>query len=110
MKVEDFIPKHDNLLIEPEEKEKVSAGGIIIPDIVEKAITKGVIKAIPQAGGYYTPTNEWRPISFKEGDIVIFGEYAGHEIFFDNPDVPRLKKKYFIIKDQSIFGVIKESK
>lgn len=101
MKPTDFVPTFNNLLVEPEEKETVSKGGIILPDTVEKPVTKGTVVAA--GDGYYNDQHIWIPNTIKKGTKVIFGEFAGHEMFFDEPT----RKKYLIIKETTILGVLK---
>lgn len=63
----------DNVLLQPIEEEKISKGGIIIPDSANnvKNVSKGlVIKA--GNGSYDQQTGKFNPIAVRAGDIVLY--------------------------------------
>lgn len=66
-------PLADRVLIEPAEAEKVTAGGIIIPDSAKEKPLKGKVIAV----GHGTKDEE---MVVKPGDTVLYGKYAGTEI------------------------------
>ena len=45
MKVMNFRPLHDRVLVQREESEEKSAGGIIIPDTAKEKPMQGTVKA-----------------------------------------------------------------
>jgi chaperonin GroES len=85
-------PLHDRVIIEPTEVEKVSKGGIIIPDNAKEKPVKG--KVFSCGAG-----KKDEPLTVKKGDIVLYGKYAGSEIEIDN-------KKYLIMRESDILAII----
>lgn len=87
-------PLQDRVLIEPAKAEEKTAGGIIIPDSAKEKPLKGVVKAV--GGGTAD-----EPMVVKEGDVVLYGKYAGTELEFDGI-------KYLIMKQTDILAVLSE--
>lgn len=63
----------DNVLLKPIEEERVSDGGIIIPDSVAniKNTSKGEV-VMTGEGLYDKLTGNFKPITVKKGDIVMY--------------------------------------
>lgn len=85
-------PLSDRVLIQPAEAEKVTAGGIIIPDSAKEKPLKGLVKAV--GGG-----NNDEPMVVKPGDTVLYGKYAGTELDVDG-------EKYLIMRQSDILAII----
>ncbi len=83
-------PLHDRVIVKRLEEERVSAGGIVIPDSATEKPTRG--KVIAAGKGLILASGEVRPISVKEGDTVLFGKYAGQEIKIDGEELVFLKE------------------
>lgn len=83
-------PLHDRVIVKRLEEERVSAGGIVIPDSATEKPTRG--KVIAAGKGLILASGEIRPISVKEGDTVLFGKYAGQEIKIDGEELVFLKE------------------
>lgn len=83
-------PLHDRVIVKRLEEERVSAGGIVIPDSATEKPTRG--KVLAAGKGLILPSGEVRPISVKEGDTVLFGKYAGQEIKIDGEELVFLKE------------------
>ena len=78
-------PLHDRVIIKRLEDEKMSAGGIVIPDsAAEKPIRGEVIAA---GTGKILEDGKVRPIAVKAGDKVLFGKYSGTEVKIDGEDL-----------------------
>jgi len=93
-----LIPQNDYILVEPIKQEKVTKGGIYIPDTAsEERPMRG--KVIAVGPGKMNDKGERMPISVKVGDEVIFKKYAPDEIKIDD-------KEYYFIKDDDILAVI----
>ncbi len=86
-------PLADRVLIEPTAAEEVTIGGIIIPDTAKEKPLKGIIIAT----GNGTKDEE---MIVKEGDMVLYGKYAGTEIELEN-------KKYLIMRQSDVLAIIK---
>jgi len=87
-------PLADRVLIEPMSAEENKAG-IIIPDTIDKEKSeKGKVVAV----GAGTPK---KPMTVKEGDIVLFTKYSPSEIKVDN-------KEYLIAKEEDILAILEQ--
>ncbi len=85
-------PLADRVLVEPAAAEEKTSGGIIIPDTAKEKPMKGTIMAC----GNGTKDN---PMTVKEGDMVLYGKYAGTEISIEGRD-------YLIMRESDIYAVI----
>lgn len=66
----------DNVLIKPDEKEKTTSGGIVIPDSVNQNENKKGTVIKHGEGSYDNLTGNFNPIKVKEGDRVIYSATA----------------------------------
>ena len=91
-------PLGDRILIERiEEMEKVSPGGIIIPDTAQEKPTQGKVMAV--GPGRRDKDGQRLPIEIKVGDRVVFGKWGGNEIKIDG-------NEYLLLKEDDIYGII----
>jgi chaperonin GroES len=90
-------PLHDRVIIKRLEEEKVSAGGIVIPDsAAEKPIRGEVIAA---GNGKILEDGKVRPIAVKKGDKVLFGKYSGTEVKVDGQEL-------LVMREEDLLAVI----
>ena len=82
----------DRVLIEPQEAQTKTAGGIYIPDTAKEKPQQGKVIA---AG----PGKKDEPMEVKAGDVVLYGKYAGTEVSVED-------KKYLIVKQQDILAIL----
>lgn len=95
-----IVPLNKRVIVEPETKEEVTKGGIIIPDIAgQKAPTKGRVVAIAQDSDIN--------LKIQPGDLVLFSKYAGTEIIIPAKEVGKKDRQLQVIKDEDILAVIK---
>ena len=83
-------PLHDRVIVKRLEEERISAGGIVIPDSATEKPTRG--KVIAAGAGRILEDGKVRPMSVNEGDVVLFGKYAGQEIKIDGEELVFLKE------------------
>jgi chaperonin GroES len=83
-------PLHDRVIVKRLEEERVSAGGIVIPDSATEKPTRG--KVIAAGEGRILEDGKVRPMSVKSGETVLFGKYAGQEIKIDGEELVFLKE------------------
>ena len=83
-------PLHDRVIVKRLEEERVSAGGIVIPDSATDKQTRG--KVIAAGEGRILEDGKVRPMSLKVGEVVLFGKYAGQEIKIDGEELVFLKE------------------
>merc|ERR1712065_72450 len=92
-----FRPLHDRVLVEREESDEKSAGGIIIPDTAKEKPMQGKIIAV--GSGTKDDQGKVTPLDVKAGDTVLFGKWSGTEIKLDGTD-------YIIMKESDIMGIV----
>jgi chaperonin GroES len=92
-------PLHDRVIVEREEEERMSAGGIVIPDSATEKPIQGKIKAVGK--GKILEGGDVRPLDVKVGDRVLFGKYSGTEVKLDGNDV-------LVMREEDIMAVIEK--
>ena len=74
-------PLHDRVIVKRMEEERISAGGIVIPDSATEKPVRGQV--IAAGNGKILENGNVRPIAVKAGDKVLFGKYSGTEVKVD---------------------------
>lgn len=93
-----FIPDYDSVLVEEvADKERISAGGIVIPEVVEDQDNDVRHGNIIHVGPSSNPN---RPFLHGVGDLVVFGYYNGRHVKFNG-------REYVIVRHLDILGSIK---
>jgi chaperonin GroES len=90
-------PLHDRVIIKRLEEEKVSAGGIVIPDTAAEKPIRGEVVAA--GNGKILEDGKVRPIAVKKGDKVLFGKYSGTEVKVDGQEL-------LVMREEDILAVI----
>ncbi len=90
-------PLYDRVVIKRMEEERLSAGGIVIPDTATEKPIKGEIVAVGE--GKPLDNGQVRALKVKKGDKVLFGKYSGTEIKHNGTE-------YLVIREEDIFAVI----
>jgi chaperonin GroES len=94
------MPLNKRVVVEPEAKEQVSKGGIVIPDTAnQKAPTKGRVISIAEDADIR--------LKVSPGDLVLFSKYAGTEIIIPAKGVDGKDRQLQVIKEEDILAVIK---
>ncbi|RYZ72715.1 MAG: co-chaperone GroES, partial [Lysobacteraceae bacterium] len=88
-------PLYDRVVIKRVEEEKLSAGGIVIPDSATEKPIKGNVIAV--GDGKALDNGSVRAPKVKVGDQVLFGKYSGTEVKLDGTD-------YLVVKEDDIFA------
>ncbi len=90
-------PLYDRLVVEPQEAESKTAGGIVIPDTAGKdKPMRGKVIAI--GNGKYID-GKMHPLQVKVGDEVLFGKYSGTNITLAD-------KEYLVMREEDVMGVV----
>ncbi|HET7843369.1 MAG TPA: co-chaperone GroES [Xanthomonadales bacterium] len=89
-------PLHDRVVIKRMEEERLSAGGIVIPDTATEKPIKGEVVAVGE--GKPLDNGQVRALKVKTGDKVLFGKYSGTEVKVDGKD-------YLVVREDDIFAV-----
>jgi len=90
-------PLFDRVVIKRMEEEKMSAGGIVIPDSATEKPIKGEVVAV--GDGKVFDNGNVRAPKVKVGDQVLFGKYSGTEVKLDGTDL-------LVVKEDDIFAVL----
>lgn len=78
-------PLHDRVVIRRLEEEKVSAGGIVLPDSAKEKPAEGEVVAV--GPGKAADNGTLVAMNVKIGDKVLFGKYAGQEVKVDGEEL-----------------------
>jgi chaperonin GroES len=90
-------PLHDRIIVKRMEEERMSAGGIVIPDSATEKPVKGEVVAV--GNGKLLDNGEVRALDVKKGDQVLFGKYSGTEVKVDGDEL-------LVMKEDDIMAVI----
>ncbi len=90
-------PLHDRVIIKRLEEEKVTAGGIVIPDSAAEKPVRGEV--IAAGNGKILEDGKVRPIAVKKGDKVLFGKYSGTEVKVDGQEL-------LVMREEDLLAVI----
>lgn len=93
-----FKPLHNYVLLERQEEENKTAGGIIIPDNAKEKPSRGRVIAV---GDGIFENGQKIPMNVKKDDIVLFAKWASsaNEVKIDGKD-------YVLIKESDILGIL----
>ena len=86
----------DRVLLLPEESEKETKSGIILPTAAQEKSQIATVIAVGQGGEV---DGKKIAIQVKKGDKVLYSKYAGTEISMDN-------KKYVILRQTDILAIV----
>jgi chaperonin GroES len=96
--IKDIKPLGDRVLVEPIEKEEVTAGGIVLPETAKEKPQEGLVWAV--GPGRLLDNGERAPMEVKIKDRVLYAKYSGTEFKKDD-------KKYLIVNERDILAVLK---
>ena len=85
-------PLHDRVIVKPAAAEEKTAGGIIIPDTAKEKSQRGTVLAAGTG-------KKDEPMTVKNGDMVLYGKYAGTEIQIDGHDL-------LIMRESDILAIV----
>lgn len=99
-------PAPGRLVIDPVEKQRMTAGGLYIPDTavnMEHSSQIGTVLWINETkvnwpGGEEDPFDVPSP-HYKVGDVVVFGKWSGAEVTFDGRTV-------YLLPESAILGTL----
>lgn len=85
-------PINDRVVVKPADADEKTAGGIILPDTAKEKPQRGEVIAVG-------PGKEGNALTVKEGDVVLYGKYAGQEISHEGQD-------YLIMREDDILVIL----
>ncbi|MDA3963329.1 MAG: co-chaperone GroES [Planctomycetota bacterium] len=89
-------PLEDRVVVTRTEAEEKSAGGILLPENAKEKPQQGKVVAV--GPGKQLDSGERATPDLKEGDIVLFGKYAGTEITVEGAEVIILRESDILAK------------
>tara|TARA_Y100001970_G_C14258459_1_gene877449 strand:+ start:8887 stop:9180 length:294 start_codon:yes stop_codon:yes gene_type:complete len=93
-----FKPLGDRVLVRRTDEEQTTEGGIVLPGSAAEKPSQGEIVAV--GPGKTLDNGEVQTLSVKEGDLVVFGQYAGSNTVKIDGD------ELVILNEQDILGVL----
>ena len=90
-------PLADRVVVEPIEREEMTASGIYVPETAKEKPQEGEILAV--GPGRRDDDGKLIPMDVKKGDVVLYAKYAGTEIKLED-------KKVLILKESDILAVL----
>lgn len=92
-------PLDDRMIVQLSGSERMTAGGLYIPDTVSDASgnLQGVVVAVGR--GHFSKKGHLQPMDAKVGDKVVFAQYAGSKIKIQNEDL-------IILRESDVMGVV----
>ena len=90
-------PLADRLVIEPTERDEITASGIYVPETAKEKPQEG--KVVAAGPGRRDEDGKRIEMDVKEGDRVLYAKYAGTEVKLQ-------EKKYLILKESDILAVL----
>jgi len=89
-------PLDDRVVVEPQQAEQKTAGGIVLPDSAQERPQRGTIISI--GPGRLLDNGNRGELSVGVGDIVIYGKYSGTDIEVAGKDVKILRESDILAK------------
>jgi chaperonin GroES len=90
-------PLGDRVVIEPDEGEEVTTGGILLPETAKEKPQQGTIVAV--GTGRRDENGKLIAMDVKKSDKVLYAKYAGTEIKLNG-------KKVLILKETDILAIV----
>ncbi|MFV1993596.1 MAG: co-chaperone GroES [Acidiferrobacterales bacterium] len=90
-------PLHDRVIVRRLEEEKVSAGGIVIPDSAKEKPVQGEVTAAGK--GKVLENGDVLAMDVKVGDTVLFGKYSGTDVKIGDEEM-------LVMREEDIMGVV----
>jgi chaperonin GroES len=91
-------PLGDRVIVEPIEREEVTASGIVLPETAKEKPQEG--KVIAVGAGKKNDDGTRVPLDVEVGDRVIFAKYAGTEFKLNGDN------KVLILKESDILAKV----
>ena len=90
-------PLGDRVVVERDESEEVTAGGIVLPDTAKDKPARG--KVVSVGDGRLLDDGTRAPFQVKIGDHVLFSSYAGETFEMDD-------RELILMREEDVLAVI----
>lgn len=91
-------PLGDRLVVERDESETTTAGGIVLPDSAKDKPARGTVLSV--GDGRLLEDGSRAPFQVKVGDHVLFSSYAGEEFKIKD-------RELVLLREEDVLAVIK---
>jgi chaperonin GroES len=104
-------PLQDWAVIQKEEPEERTAGGIIIPDAAKDKPTRGVVLAIgpgrfkdddERKSGHGKKEKKFIPTTLRAGQRILYGKYSAREFDVDG-------ETFTLVREEDVLGILEIS-
>ncbi|TWU37787.1 10 kDa chaperonin [Novipirellula aureliae] len=89
-------PLDDRVVVEPNEAEEMTAGGILLPDAAREKPLRGTVVAV--GPGKMLDSGNRGELTVTVGDTVIYGRYGGSDIEVDGREMKILRESDILAK------------
>jgi chaperonin GroES len=96
-----LTPIGDRIVVQRQEAEEKTTGGIILPDTAKNKPQRGKVLAV--GPGKMLKNGERRPLQLKVGDSILFTTWAGDE-YKDRG----ANKEILLMREEDVLAVINE--
>jgi len=90
-------PLGDRVVVEREESEEVTAGGIVLPDTAKDKPARG--KVVSVGDGRLLKDGKRAPFQVKVGDRVVFSSYGGDEFKLG-------ERQLLLLREEDILAIL----
>lgn len=90
-------PVGDRVVVERDESDEITAGGIVLPDNAKDKPARGTVVAI--GDGRLMNNGTRAPFQVKVGDRVLFTSYAGEQFTMDD-------QEYLVMREDEILAIL----
>jgi chaperonin GroES len=90
-------PLGDRLIVEPVEREEMTASGIVLPETAKEKPMQGKVLAV--GPGARKDDGARVKMDVSKGDTVLYAKYAGTEVKIDD-------NKYLILKETDVLAIV----
>jgi chaperonin GroES len=89
-------PLDDRVVVEADEAEEKTAGGILLPDTAKQKPQRGRVLAV--GPGKLMDNGQRATLAVAKGDVVIYGRYAGNDIEVERREIKILRESDILAK------------
>ncbi len=90
-------PLGDRLVVEPRERESMTASGLVLPETAKEKPQEGEVIAV--GPGRRDEDGKRIEMDVKVGDVVLYAKYGGTEVKIDD-------KKLLILKESDVLAIV----
>jgi chaperonin GroES len=90
-------PLHDRILVKRLEEEKMTKGGLFIPDSAKEKPIQALVVAV--GAGKRDKDGKVHPLDLKEGNRVLFSKYGGTEVKIDG-------EEHLIMREDDLLAIL----